>query len=182
MMKQLLIINRERLLYTSKFVAKDNYAYLGGVFFNYGTIAATDGHYLVEFKNSFKQFDSATGEHETYNLKITKDITRFLKNSKSETIELVEDSTLLYLKDGANLQFIEVIPNPYPDYEKVIPMNNNGNLQGSFRLDAERLATFNYGKKDSLEITTGLDTYTPIIVKSKNAGEDMTGVLMLMRN
>ena len=180
-MNQLLLINRERFLYTSKFTKKKpdgtGRTNLYGVYFVEGTLVATDGHYLVEFQNSFKQQDSASGEHQSYLLRVNKDIQGFLKNSKSEFVELVEEATCYYLKDGNNLQFIEAIPEDFPNYKEIIPMETNKGVN-EFTISATLLKDFEYDKQDFITIQTGESKYTPLRIRSKKAGMDMLGLLM----
>jgi len=90
------------------------------------TMVATDGHRLAHIERAGEKFEGISGEMKTLVPKKAMDELRsLLDSSDAETIEFAKDESTLYFRIGPRLLTSRQLTGQFPNYEAVLPKDNN---------------------------------------------------------
>ncbi len=88
-------------------------------------MVATDGHRLAHVERSGEKFDGVSGEMKTLVPKKAMDELKTLLDEDIETIEFAKDESTLFFRVGARLLTSRQLTGQFPNYEAVLPKDNN---------------------------------------------------------
>jgi len=91
------------------------------------TMVATDGHRLAHVERSGEKFEGVSGELKTLVPKKAMDELRSLVDADQdvETIEFAKDDSTLFFRIGPRLLTSRQLTGQFPNYEAVLPKDNN---------------------------------------------------------
>src|SRR5215467_13424558 len=90
------------------------------------TMVATDGHRLAHIERTGEKFEGVSGEMKTLIPKKAMDELRSLVDSTEvETIEFAKDESTLFFRIGPRLLTSRQLTGQFPNYEAVLPKDNN---------------------------------------------------------
>ena len=92
------------------------------------TMVATDGHRLAHIERSSEKFEGVSGEMKTLVPKKAMDELKSLLDSDVETIDFAKDESTLYFRVGARLLTSRQLTGQFPNYEAVLPKDNNKSI------------------------------------------------------
>src|SRR5499433_2533176 len=94
------------------------------------TMVATDGHRLAHVERVGEKFDGVSGEMKTLVPKKAMDELRTLVDAAEnvETIEFAKDESTLFFRIGPRLLTSRQLTGQFPNYEAVLPKDNNKSI------------------------------------------------------
>src|ERR1700747_859087 len=93
------------------------------------TMVATDGHRLAHIERSGEKFEGISGEMKTLIPKKAMDeLKSLLDGTDTETIDFAKDESTLYFRIGTRLLTSRQLTGQFPNYEAVLPKDNNKSI------------------------------------------------------
>jgi len=90
------------------------------------TMVATDGHRLAHIERAGEKFEGVSGEMKTLVPKKAMDeLKSLLDATDAETIDFAKDESTLFFRVGARLLTSRQLTGQFPNYEAVLPKDNN---------------------------------------------------------